>query len=335
MSNLTPKTATPIADGAAEMNRRSALVCVVGAKGMLGQELMRAASRGGNQRSAVSGRQEGGRGSAEYRVVGLDIEEIDITKPASVDAVMDELRPRLVFNAAAYTDVDGCESNQATAMAVNAEGPANLARACHRLGARLVHVSTDYVFDGRKDSPYLPDDPVDPQSVYGRSKAEGERVIREILTDYAIVRTSWLFAAGGKNFLKTILKLAGERDELRVVTDQVGRPTYAADLAQALVEIGEHPAAGTQPPAVGSQRAMGARTCHFCNAGACSWFEFAAEIVRLSGKRCRVLPTTTAGFPRPAKRPAYSVLSTDSLEQEFGIRPRDWRAALAECLAKL
>ncbi|MBP7937411.1 MAG: dTDP-4-dehydrorhamnose reductase [Phycisphaerae bacterium] len=295
---------------------------------MLGQELMRAASRGSDQRSVVSGRHEEGIRSAECRVVGLDIEEIDITEPASVDAVMDELRPRLVINAAAYTDVDGCESNRAMAMAVNAEGPANLARACQRLGARLVHVSTDYVFDGCKDSPYLPEDPVDPQSVYGRSKAEGERGIREILTDYAIVRTSWLFAAGGKNFVKTILKLAGERDELRVVTDQVGRPTYAADLAQALVQIGER-------PAIGSQRGVGARTGHFCNAGACSWFEFAAEIVRLSGKRCRVLPTTTADFPRPARRPAYSVLSTDSLEQEFGIRPRDWREALAECLAKL
>ena len=259
-------------------------------------------------------------------------------------------------------------------MTVNADGPANLARACGRHGARLVHVSTDYVFDGRKTSPYLPEDPIDPQSVYGRSKAEGERRIRDILDDYAIVRTSWLFAAGGKNFVKTILKLASEREELRVVTDQVGRPTYAADLAEALVVVGEQSAVsgerkktesrntesrksmrnvetggGSQPSAVSGQRSAISEwrsalntqhlplggTYHFCNAGACSWFEFATEIVRMGGRRCRVLPTTTGEFPRPAKRPAYSVLSTESLERDFGIRPRDWREALAVCVREM
>jgi dTDP-4-dehydrorhamnose reductase len=232
-----------------------------------------------------------------------------------------ELRPSLVINAAAYTDVDGCETHESDALAVNATGPANLAEACGQCGARLVHVSTDYVFDGIKGTPNLPDDPIAPQSAYGRTKADGERRVRELLPDgHVIVRTSWLFGMHGKNFVKTILKLAAERPELRVVTDQVGCPTYAPDLAAALLICGLSATTGT---------------FHFCNAGACSWNEFAAEIVRLTGAPCRVLPRTTAELNRPAKRPAWSVMSTESFTDATGVEPRPWPQALSECWLKL
>ncbi len=263
---------------------------------------------------------EGAAGVPGAEVFALDIEEIDITDRPGVSRVLEGLRPELVINAAAYTDVDGCETNPELAERVNALGPANLAGACWALGCRLVHVSTDYVFDGRKGSPYVPDDPIGPPSEYGRTKADGERRVREILKDHVIVRTSWLFGVHGKNFVKTILRLAGERDELRVVDDQVGCPTYAPDLARALLTLG---------------RGRWRGTYHFCNDGACSWFEFATEIVRLGGGGARVVPMTTAELDRSAARPAYSVLDTETLTRDTGIRPRRWQEALAECVSAL
>lgn len=278
-------------------------ICIVGAAGMLGRELVAACARAGLD-----------------DVHALDLPEIDITDAAATAGVIGGLRPALVINAAAFTNVDGCETQQDLAMAVNGRGPGNLAAACRACEARLVHVSSDYVFDGCKREPYLPDDPVNPMSVYGRSKAEGDRFVRETLPDHAIVRSSWLFAAGGSNFVKTILRLSRERDELRVVNDQVGRPTFARDLAEALLRLGRSRRTGTY---------------HFCNAGACSWQEFAAEIVRQSGSRVPVRPMTTAELNRPAPRPAYSVLSTDSFTADTGLSPRPWPEALAECLAQL
>ena len=281
-------------------------VLIVGCRGMLGRELVSAL--GGNEAEAAG------------RLVGLDLPELDITDSQAVARTLAELRPTLVINAAAYTDVDGCEAHLEQAMAANAEGSAHLAVACRTLGARLVHVSTDYVFDGRAERPYEPDHPVDPQSVYGRSKELGERRVRESLADHAIVRTSWLFGVHGRNFVKTIFKLAFERSELRVVTDQVGRPTAAADLAEALLAVARCGLRGT---------------CHFANAGQCSWFEFASEIVRQSAAPCRIEPQTSAELNRPAPRPAYSVLSTESFTAATGIVPRPWQQALAECLATL
>lgn len=279
-------------------------VCVIGAKGMLGRELIRACEMSG--------------GRLEYNA--LDVEEIDIANAESTAAVFERLRPRLVINAAAYTNVDGCETERELAMAVNARGPENLARCCRTRGARLVHVSSDYVFDGTKRAPYLPDDPVNPQSVYGQSKAEGDRGVRNRLEDHVIVRSSWLYAAHGTNFVRTMLRLAGERSELRVVNDQIGCPTYARDLAGALLLLG-----------LGTWRG----TFHFCNAGACSWHEFASEILRLAGSEVPVLPMTTGELNRPAPRPAYSVLGTDRFAEHTGVRPRAWRDALVECLREM
>lgn len=281
-------------------------ILIVGGKGMLGRELSAVARARGERRGA--------------EVYDFDVEEIDITAADRVMRTLADLRPRLVINAAAYTDVDGCESHEEAATAVNADGPGNLAAACRAVGGRLIHVSTDYVFNGSKSSPWLPDDPIAPLNAYGRSKARGDDRIRETLADHAIVRTSWLFGFHGKNFVKTILKLSGEREELRVVTDQVGRPTYARDLADALLAIGRTAARGT---------------FHFCNAGACSWNDFATEIVQLAGSKARVLPTTSAEFVRPAARPAYSVLSTESFTEATGITPRPWQQALSECVAEL
>lgn len=278
-------------------------LCIIGAKGMLGRELVRLCSEGP---SAISAKMH-----------ALDIEEIDISAPKSVSEVFGRLCPRVVINAAAYTDVDGCESHEDRAMSVNAEGPANLARACRESGARLVHVSTDYVFDGSKTSPWLPDDPVRPINVYGRSKAAGDENVRRLLPNHVIVRTSWLFGVQGKNFVRTILQLSMNREEVTVVTDQVGRPTFAADLAEALLRMAAADCTGTY---------------HFANAGVCSWNELACEIVRLSGRRCRVLPMLTSQLERPAARPAYSVLDTGRIERELGIRPRHWKEALADCM---
>ena len=305
-------------------------ICIIGSQGMLGRELV-GLLEDGLRLSALASRFADWRRRADFRadagdVIGVrltavDLDELDITKPEAVRSVLGGLRPTMVINAAAYTDVDGCESHEAEAMAVNATGPANLAQACSEFGSRLVHVSTDYVFDGLGAEPYTPGHPIAPQSVYGTSKAAGEEAVRRILPDgHTIVRTSWLFGVHGKNFVKTIMRLTSERSELRVVTDQVGCPTYAADLAAALLVVGLGGVTGTH---------------HFCNAGACSWNRFAAEIVRLSDARCRVLPQTTADMKRPASRPAYSALSTDSFARATGVVARPWPEAMAECLAAL
>ncbi len=276
---------------------------MIGSAGQLGHDLLRLADQRG-----VSAR-------------GADLPEVDITCRDNINALLERVQPAAVINAAAYTDVDGCESERDLAWAVNATGAGNLAAVCAARGCRLVHVSTDYVFDGSDiGRPWRPDDAIDPQSVYGHSKAEGERQVRQHLNDHVIVRTSWLFGTAGKNFVKTILRAACERPELRVVDDQVGCPTYAADLAGVLLTL-----------AAGAQRG----TYHFCNAGACSWNEFAREIVRLAGLTTPVLPMTTAELNRPAARPAYSVLDTSSLTQETGIVPRPWQEALAECVGAL
>ncbi len=281
-------------------------ILVIGAAGQLGQELVRPYETCAPETAAL--------------VQGADLPELDITDLACVTAAVERARPRAVINAAAYTDVDACESHSEQAFAVNAAGPGHLAQACRQVGCRLVHVSTDYVFDGRKRTPYDVDDPINPQGVYGRSKAEGERRVRESGADHVIVRTSWLFGTGGRNFVKMILQLAEQRDELRVVTDQVGRPTYAADLAAALLALAQSDMTGTY---------------HFANAGECSWHTFAAEILRQAGRIRPIRSIGSADLGRPAPRPAYSVLDTRRLTDHTGIVPRPWPSALADCLAGL
>jgi dTDP-4-dehydrorhamnose reductase len=245
-------------------------------------------------------------------VTALSSRDADIREPARVLEVIQKAQPEWIVLAAAYTDVDGCESNAELAFAVNRDGAVNVARAAKQVGARLLFLSSDYVFDGKKTTPYEVGDPRNPQSVYGRTKAEAEIKILEMLPERCIVRTSWLFGVGGKCFPDTILKLAASRPALDVVKDQRGSPTYVIDLARAIVAL---------------CRKNGNGIVHVTNSGECSWFEFALQIVQRSGLAATVRPISSEQMARPAPRPAYSVLSASSLDAR-GITMPSWQEAL-------
>ncbi len=256
--------------------------------------------------------------AAGLEVIPHDHASLDVTNGAAVDAVLRQSQPDVVINCAAWTDVDGAESDAAGAALVNRDGAANLARAAAVHGAWLVHVSTDYVFDGHKSTPYVESDSVGPLSAYGRTKLEGElEVAQEAPETHTIVRSSWLFGIAGKCFPKTILGLAAERDELSVVDDQIGCPTFTGHLATALLEL-----------TTTEERTRG--VVHAAAGGQCSWFEFASEIVRIAGARCEVRPGKTAETDRPAPRPAYSVLRS---ERRGVPELPDWREGLRDFMA--
>jgi dTDP-4-dehydrorhamnose reductase len=253
-------------------------------------------------------------------------EALDVTKRDAVFASLDRRHPDLVVNASAYTAVDRAETEREEAFAVNESGPRWLAEWCARNGSALVHVSTDYVFDGRSGSEYSETDTPNPQNVYGASKLAGERQVQHALDRHVIMRTSWLFSAHGHNFVKTMLRLARERDELRVVADQFGRPTAARSLAAAVVAVGS--AIRQKLPVFG--------TLHYAGTGAASWHEFATAIVdqqaKLTGCRPRVIPIATDAFPTAARRPARSVLATGRFQGFFGA-PEPWLPGLTEVVA--
>jgi dTDP-4-dehydrorhamnose reductase len=269
-------------------------VLVTGAGGMLGRDVVTAAERAGHE------------------VTGAARADLDVTDAAAVCAAVEAGHPDVVVNCAAWTDVDGAEQAEAAATAVNGAGAGNVAAAA----PVVVQPSTDYVFDGLKRTPYVESDPVDPQTAYGRSKLAGERAVRAANERHLIVRTSWLFGVAGRNFVDTMLGLGAERDELRVVADQVGCPTYTAHLATALVGLAESADYGVH---------------HVAGAGECSWFEFAGAIFDEAGIEVNVVPCTTAEFPRPAARPAYSVLGS---ERRDPVRLPHWREGLAAYLAE-
>jgi dTDP-4-dehydrorhamnose reductase len=271
-------------------------VLIFGASGLLGQALMR--ERTGDE------------------LVGLSSPDVDIRDSAQVQQVVKSIRPEWIVLSAAYTDVDGCESHQDLAFAVNRDGAVNVAEAAKAAGAKLLFLSSDYVFDGKKTSPYETGDARNPQSVYGRTKAEAEERLLELLPEYCIVRTSWLFGAGGKCFPDTILKLAATRPALDVVNDQRGCPTYTVDLARAIFELCRKSATGI---------------VHVTNSASCTWFDFAYAIVQAAGLATEVRPVTTQQMARPAPRPAYSVLSPASL-QRWGIVMPAWQDALQRYL---
>lgn len=263
----------------------------------------------------------GHRVCARARQLGHDVAcltraELDITDAEACLLVLEELAPEAVINCAAWTDVDGAESDRDGAMAVNAAGAGHLARAAAVVGAKVVHVSTDYVFNGTKREPWVESDPVDPQSVYGLTKLRGEEQVADATPRHAIVRTAWVFGAGGANFVDTMLRLAAERDEVSVVTDQVGSPTWTGHLADALIEVAEREDFGVH---------------HIAGQGDCSWNELALETFDQAGVSCRVLPTTSDAFKRPAPRPAYSVLGTE--RREPILLPR-WQEGVAAHLAE-
>jgi len=249
-------------------------------------------------------------------VLGLGSKDVDVRDAGKVREVVDRARPDCIVLAAAYTDVDGCESHPDLAFAVNRDGPLNVAQAAKRIGAKLLFLSSDYVFDGKKTLPYETDDARNPQSVYGHSKAEAEVRLLDALPECCIVRTSWLFGMGGKCFPDTILKLAANRPALDVVDDQRGCPTYSVDLARAIIALCRNQARGI---------------VHVTNSGYCSWFEFAQEIVKGAGLATEVRPLSSQQMARPAPRPGYSVLSPKSLQQ-YGIATPKWQDALQRYL---
>jgi dTDP-4-dehydrorhamnose reductase len=267
---------------------------VIGSAGMLGRAVAQDATRLGHD------------------VVGLTHADVDITDAARVDRLVAAAEPQALVNCAAWTDVDGAESHQGLAHRVNADGAGHVARAAAKAGARVVHISTDYVFDGSKREPWLESDEVGPLQTYGRTKLAGEREVEEATAEHAIVRAAWLFGAGGDNFVETMLRLGVERDEVEVVTDQSGRPTWTRHLAPALVELAE------RRGDVGIFHAAGPEQC--------SWYEFAVEILHRAGLPARVVPTTSERFVRPARRPTYSVLGT---EREPPIVLPRWQDGLA------
>ncbi len=268
---------------------------IAGANGMLGRDLQR----------ALAGRD----------VLALGRDGLDVTDAAAVDAVVADAAPDVVINASAYTAVDAAETDEDAAYLLNATGAENLARAAAAAGARMVQVSTDYVFHGDAASPYAEDAPLDPLGAYGRTKAAGERLVRAAHPGAHIVRTAWLYGKHGGNFAHTMLKLAAQRDTVSVVTDQVGQPTWTGDLAAAIVALLDADAP--------------AGVYHGTNSGSASWFDFARAVFETAGLDPeRVLPTDAASFVRPAPRPSYSVLGHDAWAAAGLDAPRDWRAAL-------
>ena len=273
-------------------------VLVTGAAGMLGQDLVAVLSAG-------------------HQVRGVDIDEVDITDSAAVERLIDKSAPELVIHAAAYTDVERAESEPDRAMEVNAQGAANVAAACAATGARMILISTDFVFDGAIGRPYRETDPVNPINVYGRSKLQGELLAREALPSLTVLRTAWLYGAHGDNFLKKILRVAAGNKSIRVITDQRGSPTYAVDLA---ATIGRMIARDFQD-----------RLYHAAGAGSCSRYELAVELFAVLGiTDCELEPVTSESLPFPVKRPANSALDCERLRKEGIEPPRPWKEALKD-----
>lgn len=277
-------------------------VLIIGASGMLGHDLVPALRESGHE------------------TLSPTHAELDITDPESTRVYIVREKPQCVILSAAYTRVDDCESQQDLAWSVNAEGPRSVAQACQVAGARLIYISTDYVFNGSKTGPYTEEDITDPTSVYGRTKLAGEKYIKDILRDHLVVRTSWLYGLKGRNFVETILKKAQTEKELRVVNDQRGSPTYTKDLSGGLTAL------------VNLKDAVG--IVNVTNSQSCTWFEFAQTILCLEGvANVIVHPVTSGQFKTPAKRPANSVLSPDRYKQLTGKTLRPWKEALSDYLA--
>jgi dTDP-4-dehydrorhamnose reductase len=284
------------------------------------------------------------------QVVALDRQELDLVSPADIRRVVRQLRPRLIINAAAYTAVDKAETDQDAARAINADAPAILAEEAKRIGAVLIHYSTDYVFDGLKNSPYLEEDPKNPRSVYGTTKLAGEEAIRQSGVPHLIFRTAWVYATRGRNFLLTILRLASQREELRIVNDQIGAPTWCREIAQGTVSAIQHLSANSN---LEQQLAKFSGIYHMTAAGTTTWFEFAQTIIEQSSHGPsklpwlaeatssrplilqRILPIPTTEYPTPARRPPYSVLSNERLARTFNIHLPDWQSQLHAAFSSL
>ena len=279
-------------------------ILVTGSNGQLGSELRLLAEK-----------------HPEIDFTFTDFEELDITQADKVNEAVQSLMPQWIINCAAYNAVDKAEEEPEKAFLLNAEAPAILARAAHGFGARLLHISTDYVFNGRNYKPYNEDDAVSPLGEYAKSKAEGEKQAMQHCDSAIVVRTSWLYSAYGSNFVKTIRRVGQNHAELKVVADQVGSPTWAHDLAEAILLLIQ---TNAEPGII-----------HFSSEGVCSWYDFAKAIVELSGMDADVKPTDTAGYPLPSPRPWYSVLNKSKYNLITHQLPPYWRDSLKKCIALL
>ena len=260
---------------------------------------------------------------SSHRYIFTDIEELDITSKTAVEEFVAKNSIKAIVNCAAYTAVDMAEDNEALADSINHKAVAILAEVCASHNATLVHISTDYIFDGKATTPYKEEDTPAPLSAYGRTKLAGERAIADVGCHAIVLRTAWLYSEFGRNFVKTMRELMSSRPEIKVVADQVGTPTYAGDLANAIVEIIE------------SNQLSKDGTYHYTNNGECSWYYFACEIAKQSNLRnCNITPCTTAEYPTKATRPQYSILNKSKFSATFGIRIPEWQESLAECIKK-
>ncbi|NQU28726.1 MAG: dTDP-4-dehydrorhamnose reductase [Candidatus Marinimicrobia bacterium] len=253
-----------------------------------------------------------------------DLPQIDITDASSVASKIKEHAIDLIINCAAYTAVDQAEADIDAAYSVNRDGPAVLGRLCKQNDLKLIHISTDYVFSGSARVPYRETDATDPIGIYGKSKLAGEQVIRKISPSHLIIRTAWLYSTRGNNFVKTMLRLGLENDTIRVVSDQMGSPTYARDLAWVILTIINKDVAKIKD-----------QTYHFTNEGVCSWYDFARAIMVIKNLQCQVQPIATKDYPTLAARPQYSVLNSAKIKADWGLAIPYWRDSLTECLAKL
>lgn len=275
-------------------------ILVTGARGMLGTDLCEILAK-------------------EHEVVGVDVEDFDVSDASQTRDAISRASPRIVIHCAAHTDVDASEVMREKVFRINAEGTRNVAQVCAETGSALVYMSTDYVFDGLSKAPYRETDLARPINVYGVSKLEGERFVKNLVPNHFIVRSSWMFGLHGRNFVDTIIRLGQDRRKIDVVEDQVGSPTFTRDLCQALSAIVKTEDYGLY---------------HVCNAGSCSWFEFARTIVRLWGyAEVEIVSTDSARFKRAAERPRFSVLDTSLFARTFGFSLRNWREALADYVA--
>jgi dTDP-4-dehydrorhamnose reductase len=278
-------------------------ILVTGANGQLGKELRDLAPL-----------------FSQYHFIFLSREDLPIHHFDMIRNYFKTLKPDYCINAAAYTAVDRAELEKEIAFQVNGEAVGVLAAVCKEYQAKFIHVSTDYVFNGKGDYPYTENFPTDPVNVYGASKLEGEKQAMQLNDESIIIRTSWVYSQYGKNFVKTILRLLNEKEEISVVNDQVGSPTYAADLAEVILKILDDWKPGIY---------------HFSNDGVISWYDFAVAIKEISGSKCVVKPVPTSSYLTPAKRPSYSVLDKTKIQETFGIRLRQWKQSLKDCINKL
>lgn len=285
-------------------------IWITGSKGQLGSEISLMASH-----------------FPGLEIKGTDIDDLDITDLKQAERFVEQFRPDFLINCAAYTAVDRAEEEAETAFRINGLGALNLARVCSINNVKMIHISTDYVYDGQSKFPYTEVSPVNPQSVYGRSKLEGEQFVMASHQAAIIVRTAWLYSSFGSNFVKTMLRIGKERSEVRVVADQTGSPTYARDLANALLAIIQTTISDSEFWTPGIY--------HYSNEGVCTWYDFAVAIMKEANLSCSVVPVTTPEYPLVATRPAYSVLSKSKFHYTFGQTIPQWRVSLKECIQLL